>query len=77
VAPSVSKSSSSYDATLRTVRAYRQVETRRGGRESYRNLREAYNQGPEAVAFYGFTRTMQSYMAPDGDVVPAQHSGDN
>ena len=59
------------------------------------------NQSPEAVAFYEFTRTMQSYksiiaenttlvlstgsdlfkflkaMSPDGDVVPAQRSGDN
>ena len=39
-------------------------DLRRGGRESHRNLREVLtNQSPEAVAFYEFTRTMQSYKS--------------
>jgi hypothetical protein len=34
-----------------------------GGRESHRIYAKAYNQKPEEVAFYEFTRTMQSYKA--------------
>jgi membrane protease subunit HflC len=41
--------------------AYRQVEEIRGvATEIYAT---AYNQSPEAVAFYEFTRTMQSYKS--------------
>lgn len=83
--------------------AYRQVEEIRGVADAKATeiYARAYNQSPEAVAFYEFTRTMQSYksiiaenttlvlstdsdlfkflkgMAPDGDVVPVQGSGDN
>ena len=83
--------------------AYRQVEEIRGMADAKATeiYATAYNQSPEAVAFYEFTRTMQSYksiiaenttlvlstgsdlfkflkaMSPDGDVVPAQRSGDN
>ena len=49
--------------------AYRQVEEIRGvadakATEIYAN---AYNQSPESVAFYEFTRTMQSYKSIIGD----------
>jgi len=83
--------------------AYRQVEEIRGVADAKATeiYARAYNQSPEAVAFYEFTRTMQSYkpiiaenttlvistgsdlfkflegMTPNGDVVPAQRSGDN
>ena len=83
--------------------AYRQVEEIRGVADAKATeiYARAYNQSPEAVAFYEFTRTMQAYksiiaentilvlstdsdlfkflkgMTPDGDVVPAQRSGDN
>ena len=83
--------------------AYRQVEEIRGLADAKATeiYARAYNQSPEAVAFYEFTRTMQSYkpiiaenttlvistgsdlfkflegMTPNGDVVPAQRSGDN
>ena len=82
--------------------AYRQVEEIRGVADAKATeiYASAYNQSPESVAFYEFTRTMQSYkfiiaenttlvlstdsdlfkflkgMTPDGDVVPAQDSGD-
>ena len=83
--------------------AYRQVEEIRGMADAKATeiYSRAYNQSPESVAFYEFTRTMQAYKAiisenttivlstdsdlfkflkgmnPDGDVVPAQRSGDN
>ena len=83
--------------------AYRQVEEIRGVADAKATeiYAKAYNQSPEAVAFYEFTRTMQAYksiiaentilvlstdsdlfkflkgMSADGDVVPAQRSGDN
>jgi membrane protease subunit HflC len=83
--------------------AYRQVEEVRGVADAKATeiYAKAYNQSPEAVAFYEFTRTMQSYksiiaenttlvlstgsdlfkflkgMTPDGDVVPAQRSGNS
>jgi membrane protease subunit HflC len=83
--------------------AYRQVEEIRGVADAKATdiYAKAYNQSPQAAAFYEFTRTMQSYksiiaenttlvlsthsdlfkflkgMAPDGDVVPVQGSGDN
>ena len=45
--------------------AYRQVEEIRGvgGREGHRNLRKRLQPEPEAVAFYEFMRTMQSYKS--------------
>ena len=83
--------------------AYRQVEEIRGVADAKATeiYARAYNQSPEAVAFYEFTRTLQAYqsilaenttlvlstdsdlfkflkgMTPEGDVVPAQRSGDN
>jgi membrane protease subunit HflC len=83
--------------------AYRQVEEIRGVADAKATdiYAKAYNQSPQAAAFYEFTRTMQSYksiiaenttlvlsthsdlfkflkgMAPVGDVVPVQGSGDN
>ena len=82
--------------------AYRLVEEIRGVADAKATgiYAKAYNQSPEAVAFYEFTRTMESYktiiaenttlvlstgsdlfkflkgMTPDGEVVPARHSGD-
>jgi membrane protease subunit HflC len=82
--------------------AYRQVEEIRGVADAKATeiYARAYNQSPEAVAFYEFTRTLQAYksilaenttlvlstdsdlfkflkgMTPEGDVVPAQRSGD-
>ena len=52
--------------------AYRQVEEIRGvadakATEIYAN---AYNQSPESVAFYEFTRTMQSYKSIIGNIRP-------
>ena len=43
--------------------AYRQVEEIRGvaGAKASEIYAKAYNQSPESVAFYEFTRTMQSY----------------
>ena len=45
--------------------AYRQVEEIRGLADAKATeiYARAYNQGPEAVAFYEFTRTMQSYKS--------------
>src|SRR3981081_1660023 len=45
--------------------AYRQVEEIRGTADAKATqiYAGAYNQSPEAVAFYEFTRTMQSYKA--------------
>lgn len=45
--------------------AYRQVEEIRGVADAKASeiCAGAYNQSPEAVAFYEFTRTMQSYQA--------------
>jgi membrane protease subunit HflC len=83
--------------------AYRQVEEIRGVADAKATeiYAGAYNQSPEAVAFYEFTRTLQAYqsilaenttlvlstdsdlfkflkgMTPEGDLVPAQRSGDN
>jgi membrane protease subunit HflC len=83
--------------------AYRQVEEIRGVADAKATeiYARAYNQSPEAVAFYEFTRTLQAYqsilaenttlvlstdsdlfkflkgMTPEGDLVPAQRSGDN
>ena len=83
--------------------AYRQVEEIRGVADAKATeiYARAYNQSPEAVAFYEFTRTMQAYksiiaedttlvlstesdlfkflkgITPDGDIVPAQRSGEN
>ncbi|MDH3967845.1 MAG: protease modulator HflC, partial [Rhodospirillales bacterium] len=82
--------------------AYRQVEEIRGLADAKATeiYARAYNQSPQAVEFYEFTRTMQAYkaiiaenttlvlstgsdlfkflkgMAPDGDVVSAQPTGD-
>ena len=82
--------------------AYREVEEIRGVADAKATeiYAKAYNQSPAAVAFYEFTRTMQSYKSiiaenttlvlstgsdlfkflkginSDGDVVPAQRSGD-
>jgi modulator of FtsH protease HflC len=45
--------------------AYRQVEEVRGVADAKATeiYARAYNQSPEAVAFYEFTRTMQSYKS--------------
>jgi membrane protease subunit HflC len=45
--------------------AYRQVEEIRGAADAKATeiYARAYNQSPEAVAFYEFTRTMQSYKS--------------
>ena len=45
--------------------AYRQVEEVRGMADAKATeiYAKAYNQSPEAVAFYEFTRTMQSYKS--------------
>jgi len=45
--------------------AYRQVEEVRGAADAKATeiYAKAYNQSPEAVAFYEFTRTMQSYRS--------------
>ena len=45
--------------------AYRQVEEIRGVADAKATeiYARAYNQSPEAVAFYEFTRTMQSYKS--------------
>jgi membrane protease subunit HflC len=45
--------------------AYRQVEEIRGAADAKATgiYAKAYNQSPEAVAFYEFTRTMQSYKS--------------
>ena len=45
--------------------AYRQVEEIRGVADAKATeiYAKAYNQSPEAVAFYEFTRTMQSYKS--------------
>ena len=45
--------------------AYRQVEEIRGMADAKATeiYARAYNQSPEAVAFYEFTRTMQSYKS--------------
>ena len=45
--------------------AYREVEEIRGMADAKATeiYAKAYNQGPEAVAFYEFTRTMQAYQA--------------
>jgi modulator of FtsH protease HflC len=45
--------------------AYRQVEEVRGAADAKATeiYARAYNQSPEAVAFYEFTRTMQSYKS--------------
>lgn len=45
--------------------AYRQVEEIRGAADAKATeiYAKAYNQGPEAVRFYEFTRTMQAYKA--------------
>jgi membrane protease subunit HflC len=45
--------------------AYRQVEEIRGAADAKATeiYAKAYNQGPEAVRFYEFTRTMQSYKS--------------
>jgi len=45
--------------------AYRQVEEVRGAADAKATeiYAKAYNQSPEAVAFYEFTRTMQSYKS--------------
>jgi modulator of FtsH protease HflC len=49
--------------------AYRQVEEIRGQADARATeiYSKAYNQNPEAVAFYEFTRTMQAYKALIGD----------
>lgn len=49
--------------------AYRQVEEIRGQADAKATeiYSKAYNQSPEAVAFYEFTRTMQAYKAIIGD----------
>jgi membrane protease subunit HflC len=46
-------------------RAYRQVEEIRGLADAKATEIDAgaYNQSPEAVAFYEFTRTMQAYKS--------------
>ena len=56
--------------------AYRQVEEIGGVADAKTTeiYATAYNQSPEAVAFYEFTRTMQSYrsiIGRAGDQVPA------
>ncbi|MDH3662230.1 MAG: hypothetical protein OEU92_19750, partial [Alphaproteobacteria bacterium] len=45
--------------------AYREVEEIRGMADAKATeiYARAYNQGPEAVAFYEFTRTMQAYQS--------------
>jgi len=45
--------------------AYRQVEEIRGVADAKATeiYAKAYNQSPEAVAFYEFTRTMQAYKS--------------
>ena len=45
--------------------AYRQVEEIRGTADAKAAeiYASAYNQSPESVSFYEFTRTMQSYMS--------------
>jgi modulator of FtsH protease HflC len=45
--------------------AYRQVEEIRGAADAKATeiYAKAYNQSPEAVAFYEFTRTMQAYKS--------------
>jgi membrane protease subunit HflC len=45
--------------------AYRQVEEIRGAADAKATeiYAKAYNQSPESVAFYEFTRTMQSYKS--------------
>src|SRR5260370_41677333 len=45
--------------------AYRQVEEARGAAAAKATeiYAKAYNKSPEAVAFYEFTRTMQSYKS--------------
>src|SRR6202048_2886372 len=49
--------------------AYRQVEEIRGAADAKATeiYARAYNQSPEAVAFYEFTRTMQAYKAIIGE----------
>ena len=49
--------------------AYRQVEEIRGVADAKATeiYARAYNQSPEAVAFYEFTRTMQSYQSIIGN----------
>lgn len=49
--------------------AYRQVEEVRGAADAKATeiYAKAYNQSPEAVEFYEFTRTMQSYKAIIGE----------
>ena len=49
--------------------AYRQVEEVRGAADAKATeiYAKAYNQSPEAVAFYEFTRTMQSYKSIIGE----------
>jgi len=49
--------------------AYRQVEQIRGLADAKATeiYAKAYNQSPQAVAFYEFTRTMQSYKSMIGD----------
>jgi membrane protease subunit HflC len=49
--------------------AYRQVEQIRGVADAKATeiYAKAYNQSPEAVAFYEFTRTMQSYKSIVGE----------
>ncbi len=49
--------------------AYRQVEQIRGVADAKATeiYAKAYNQSPEAVAFYEFTRTMQSYKSMIGE----------
>ena len=54
-----------YDLNKIQSEAYRQVEEIRGAADAKAAeiYARAYNQSPEAVAFYEFTRTMQSYKA--------------
>jgi membrane protease subunit HflC len=49
--------------------AYREVEEIRGVADAKASeiYARAYNQSPEAVAFYEFTRTMQSYKSIIGE----------
>jgi membrane protease subunit HflC len=49
--------------------AYRQVEEIRGVADAKATeiYAQAYNQSPESIAFYEFTRTMQSYKSLIGD----------
>ena len=53
------------DLTNSQSEAYRQVEEIRGVSDAKATeiYAKAYNQSPEAVAFYEFTRTMQSYKS--------------